>query len=406
MDFGLSREDKLFLESVRAFAERVIAPRWVEIDERRWPIEEVAARLGEAGLLCIPLSSKYGGQDGTFLQAALAAEELAYADPSLATAVYMLLETAWPYVVQRYGREEVKGEVLPEVARGRAFIGIGSTEPQGGSDVASVQTKAVREDGGVWRLYGEKNMVTGVTTILNLPYGGGVVAITRTGRPEDRHRGITVFLAMLKRRGRVSPGFSHRDWEEVGRHGLPTGYLMLEGLPVEEVFMLGELNGGFKVAMEGFNLARTIIGAASIGAARWLMDRALEWIKQRVVFGKPIASYQAVSFKFAELYARLEAARLAVYKAAWVADRHYGGDPAFSVQEVATAGASAKYLAVSLAVEVGLEVMKWFGGASYFKETNVARSLLGVLSYYVGAEGAENILKLIIARNVVGREFV
>lgn len=405
MEFSISGEDKIFLESVRAFAEKEIAPRWVDIDERRWPMEEVAARLGEAGLLGIPLSSKYGGQDGTFLQAALAVEELAYADPSLATPVYVLLETAWPFVVQRYARDEVKEEVLPEVARGRAFIGIGSTEPQGGSDVASFQTKAVKE-GGVWRLYGEKNMVTGVTTILNLPYGGGVVAITRTGRLEDKHRGITTFLALLKRRGQRADGFEHRDWEEIGRHGLPTGYLRLEGLPVEDKFMLGELNGGFKIAMEGFDLARTVIGAASVGAARWLLDRGLEWIRQRSVFGKPIASYQAVSFKFAELYARLEAARLAVYKAAWIADRFYKGDSAFTIRDVATAGATAKYLAVTLAVETALEVMKWFGGASYFKETNVARVLLGALSYYVGAEGAENIMKLIIARNVVGKDYV
>ncbi len=405
MEFSISGEDKMFLESVRAFAEREIAPRWVDIDERRWPIEEVAAKLGEAGLLGIPLSSKYGGQDGTFLQAALAVEELAYADPSLATPVYVLLETAWPFVVQRYARDEVKEEVLPEVAKGRAFIGIGSTEPQGGSDVASFQTKAVKE-GAVWRLYGEKNMVTGITTILNLPYGGGVVAITRTGRLEDKHKGITVFLALLKRKGKLLEGFEHKDWEEIGRHGLPTGYLRLEGLPVEDGFMLGELNGGFKIAMEGFDLARTVIGAASVGAAKWLLDRGLEWIRQRSVFGKPIASYQAVSFKFAELYARLEAAKLAVYKAAWIADRFYKGDVAFSLRDMATAGAIAKYLAVSLAVETALEVMKWFGGASYFKETNVARALLGALSYYVGAEGAENIMKLIIARNVVGREYV
>ncbi|MFN3805108.1 MAG: acyl-CoA dehydrogenase family protein [Pyrobaculum sp.] len=402
MNFEFSREDKLFLESVKSFAERVIAPVWVEIDERRKPIEEIAARLGEAGLLGIPLSSKYGGQDGSFLQAALAAEELAYADPSLATPVYMLLETAWPYIVQRYGREEVREEVLPEVAAGRAFVGIASTEPQGGSDVASFVTKAVRE-GDRWRLYGEKNMVTGVATILNLPYGGGVVTIARTGALEDRHKGLSVFLALLKRRGETRPGFMYRDWDEIGRHGLPTGYLLLEGLSVEEKFLLGEVNNGFKIAMEGFNLARTIIGAASLGAARWLLDRGLEWIRQRNAFGKPIASYQGVSFKFAELYARMQATQLAVYKAAWVADRHYGGDSAFSIQDVATAGAVAKYLAVSLAVDVALEVMKWFGGASYFKETNVARSLLGVLSYYVGAEGAENILKLIIARNVVGR---
>ncbi|MEZ0248091.1 MAG: acyl-CoA dehydrogenase family protein [Thermoproteus sp.] len=405
MDFGLSQEDKLFLDAVRSFAEKNIAPRWVEIDERKWPIEEVAAKLGEAGLLGIPLSSKYGGQDGTFLQAALAVEELAYADPSLATPVYVLLETAWPFVVQKYGREEAKEEVLPRVARGEAFIGIGSTEPQGGSDVASFQTKAVRE-GPLWRLYGEKNMVTGVTTVLNLPYGGGVVAITRTGRLEDKHRGITTFLALLKRRGARVEGFEHKDWDEIGRHGLPTGYLKLEGLPVEDSFMLGELNSGFKIAMEGFDLARTVIGAASIGAARWLLDRGLEWMRQRNVFGKPIASYQAVSFKFAELYARMEAARLAVYKAAWIADRYYKGDVAFTLKDVATAGATAKYLAVSLAVETGLEVMKWFGGASYFKETNVARALLGALSYYVGAEGAENIMRLIIARNVIGKDYV
>ncbi|MFB6490136.1 MAG: acyl-CoA dehydrogenase family protein [Thermoproteus sp. AZ2] len=403
MDFGLSREDELFLEAVRSFAEREIAPRWVDIDERRWPIEEVAAKLGEAGLLGIPLSSKYGGQDGTFLQAALAVEELAYADPSLATPVYALLETAWPLIVQRYGRDEVKEEVLPEVAKGRAFIAIASTEPQGGSDVASFATKAVRE-GNAWRLYGEKNMVTGVATILNLPYGGGAVAIARTGRPEDRHRGISLLLAPLKRKGVKSPGFEYRDWDEIGRHGLPTGYLRLEGLEVPEEFLLGEVNGGFKLAMEGFDLARTVIGAASVGAARWLLDRGLEWIRQRAVFGKPIASYQAISFKFAELYARLEAARLAVYKAAWTADRYFRGQA--DVQAVAVAGASAKYLAVSLAVETALEVMKWFGGASYFKETNVARVLLGALSYYVGAEGAENIMKLIIARGVIGKEYV
>lgn len=400
MDFHLSREDKLFQEAVRSFVEREIAPIWVDIDQRKVAIEDVVAKLGKAGLLGIPLQSRYGGQEGTFLQSALAAEEVAYGDPSLATPVYMLLETAWPYVVQRHGREEAKEEVLPEVTAGRAFVGIASTEPQGGSDVASLATRAAR-DGHLWRLYGEKSMVTGVTTALNLPYGGGFVTIVRTGPPG--HKGLTTMLAMVKRRGARSVGFTHRDWDEIGRHGLPTGYLTFEGLEVGDPYVLGEVDGGFKIAMEGFNLARTIIGAASLGATRWLLDRGLEWIRQRNVFGRPIASYQGISFKFAELYARLQATQLAVYKAAWVADRHYSGDSAFSIQDVATAGAVAKYLAVSLAVDTALEVMKWLGGVSYFRETNVARTLLGVLSYYVGAEGAENILKLIIARNVVGK---
>ncbi len=405
MNFEFSREDKLFLESVKSFVEREIAPRWVEIDEGKYPIEEVVGKLSKAGLLGIPLNSKYGGQDGTFLQSALAAEALAYGDPSLATAVYMLLETAWPYVVQRHGRDEAREEILPEVTAGRAFVGIASTEPQGGSDVAALVTKAVRE-GGTWRLYGEKSMVTGVATALNLPYGGGFVTIVRTGALEERHRGLSAVLAMVKRRGARAGGFTYSNWDEIGRHGLPTSRLTFEGLAVEEGLLLGEVNGGFKIAMEGFNLARTVIGAASLGASKWLLDRGLEWVRQRRVFDKPVASYQGVSFRAAELFARLQAAQLAVYRAAWVADKFYSGDVAFTIHDVATAGAIAKYLAVSLAVETALEVMKWFGGVSYFRETNIARSLLGLLSYYVGAEGAENIMKLIIARGVVGRDFV
>lgn len=405
MDFELSRDEKLFVESVRSFCEKEIAQRWVDLDEGRIGLEELAGRLGSAGLLGIPLSSRYGGQDGSFLQTALAVEEVAYADPSVAVPAYVLVESAWPFIVQRYGKEEVKAEVLSELSKGRAFIGIASTEPQGGSDVASTQLKAVKED-RLWKLYGEKSIVSGIPILLNLPYGGGFVTIARTGRPEEGHKGVSTFLAMLKRKSKVVRGFNHKEWNEIGRRGIPTSILTFDGLPVEDDFLLGELNGGFKVAMEGFNLGRTIIGAAVVGSARWLLDKGLEWIRQRRVFDRPIASYQGISFRFAELHSKLEATRLAVYKAAWVADRHYSGDSASGMGDVATAGAMAKYLATSLAVDVGLEVMKWFGGASYFKDTNVARALLGILSYYAGAEGAENILKLIIARNKIGKEYV
>jgi len=438
----LSREEALFRDSVREVGERYVKPHWVELDEGKYPILEVASKLAEHGLVGLTLSSRYGGPDGTFLMASIAAEELAYADPSLAVPVYFLLEAAWPFIVQRYARESVKEEVLPRLTRGEAWVGIASTEPQGGSDVAGERTEARLVDGrwlltgeknmvtgvsialalpygggfvtvtrtearlvdGRWLLTGEKNMVTGVSIALALPYGGGFVTVTRTGPIEAKHRSITTMLFMVKRNGTVNTGFETRDYEEWGRRGIPTSYLRLNNAPVDPDFVLGEVNGGFKVVMEGFDVARILIGAAAIGAARWMLEQSREWIRGRVVFGKPISSYQSVSFKYAELSARLEAARLMVYKAAWLADRFYRGEGSVSIMDVANASAMAKMLTVELAVEVGLEAVKWFGGASYFKETPVMRALLGVLSYYVGAEGTQNIMRLIVARSLLGRE--
>ncbi len=120
-----------------------------------------------------------------------------------------------------------------------------------------------------------------------------------------------------------------------------------------------------------------MIGAAALGTARWMLEQGREWIRSRVVFGKPISSYQSISFKYAELSTRLEAARLMVYRAAWLADKFYRGDSSVSILDIANAGAMAKMLAVEAAIDVGLEVMKWFGGVSYFKETPIARAFLG-----------------------------
>ena len=121
------------------------------------------------------------------------------------------------------------------------------------------------------------------------------------------------------------------------------------------------------------------------------------------MFGKPIVSYQGVSFRYAELTTRLETTRLMVYKAAWLADKFYRGDSAVSILDVVNASAIVKILAVELAIDVGLEVMKWFGGVN-FRETPIARAFLGVLSYYVGVEEHKNIMRLIVARGLIGRE--
>lgn len=404
MDFNLSQEEELFRRSVVEFAERYVKPNWVLIDDGKYPLINVVRRMSEAGLLGVPFNSRYGGQDGSFTMSALATEELAYADPSLATPVFYLLNTAWPFIVQRYGREEVKEEALPRVVKGVGFIGIASTEPQGGSDVASTRLEA-RRGVGSWSLYGEKNIVTGASLIINDMDYGGFVTIARTAPMETRHRGLTTLLALVKKDGEVLSGFEYGNYDDIGRRGLVTNYIRFNGLTVKESYILGEVNGGFKILMEGFDIARVLIAAASIGATRWLLDQSRDWIKSRIVFNKPIASYQSISFKYAELATRLEQAKLLTYKAAWLTDKYFIlNDRSIDILTVATFNAMAKMTAVELAVETALEAMKWFGGASYFKESNIARVLLGALSYYVGAEGTGNIMRLIIARNLIGRE--
>ncbi|MCS7133790.1 MAG: acyl-CoA/acyl-ACP dehydrogenase [Candidatus Caldarchaeum sp.] len=405
MDFRLNHEQELLREQVSEFCKRVIEPKWIEIDDKGEIDREVIERMAEIGLFGMTISSEYGGQDGSFLEAALAAEQLAYHGPALSIAVMYLLQCSWPYMLQRYGFDEAKQEILPQVAAGKAAVGIASTEAHGGSDVASIRLSAVKKDGKTWVISGEKSMVSLPTIIEKMPWGGGWFLIARTGEPALKHRSITDFLFPMKKNGMMTPGVRYRPWTEFARRGLDTSIVTFEDAEVDDVYRIGEVNSGFRIAMEGFNLARTMIGAVCVGCAEWLMERAVEWVKARKVFGKPIASYQGVSFKLAEFASSLEAAKLLSYKAAWTADRYYR-DGVGSLSEVAKLGAMAKLRCASLAVDIGEEVMKIYGGASYYKETPIFRAWLAAFSYVVGAEGAENIMRLIVAREVIGREFV
>ncbi|MET1129292.1 MAG: acyl-CoA dehydrogenase family protein [Thermoproteota archaeon] len=408
MEFELSQEEKLFREAVSEFAKRYIEPSWVEIDEKgRIPVDLIK-RMGDQGLFAIPVPEKFGGGGGTYRMAALAVEEVAYHDPSVATAVYMLLNNGWPYVLYLFGGEDAASTVIPEVAKGRAFLGIASTEPHGGSDVAGITTTA-RRAGGKWVVSGEKVYISGVREVMeDLPNGGGWILLAKTEKPERDHRRITAFLALGRWGGEKAKGIDYSLLTMVGRHGLSTGILKFSEYEVEDSNVVGEVNRGFYIVHQGFNLARILVAAATIGAARWALDRALEWIRERKLFGgKPIASFQGVSFRFAELYTELEAAKLLVYRAAWLADKIYSEkDPAFKPQDLNVPAAMAKLKAPEVAVRVFEEVLKWMGAFGYSKEGAVYRGWLGVTSYVVGAEGAQNIMRYIIARDTIGREYV
>ncbi|MEB3859804.1 MAG: acyl-CoA/acyl-ACP dehydrogenase [Desulfurococcales archaeon] len=406
MDFSLGEEERLFRESVASFLEKEVGDKWREIDERGLIPTDLILKMGGHGLFAIPVPEEYGGQGGNFTLAAIAAEEIGYRDPSMSLAVLTLLNNAWPFILHLYGSDEAKARVLEAVGRGRGFFGIASTEPRGGSDVAGIETRARRAD-GKWIVSGEKIYISGVREGLEQLELGGWLLLARSGSPEDRHRGITAFCFIGNEGGSLARGLEYSILETIGRHGISTGILSLREVEIGDQMVVGGENRGFYVAMEGFNLARLLVAAANVGAARWALERAVEWARRRELFNKPIASFQGVSFPLAELAAELESTKLLVYKAAWMADRIYiRGEPGLKPRDLSFYSASAKLKAVELSLRASEHLLKTLGAASYIKETGAYRNFLGVLSYAVGAEGTQNIMKHIIAREIIGREYV
>ena len=408
VNFEFSEEQKIFRESVREFLQKHLQPVWTTIDEEHKIPVDLIYKMGEQGFFAIPVPEDFGGQGGDFVSTVIAVEEVAYHDPSMAVAVYTLLNNAWPFILYLYGTDEARLTILPEVGRGRAFFGIASTEPHGGSDVAGTRTTA-RKEGDKYIVNGEKIFISGVREVMEQLDLGGWYLIARTGTPEQRHKGISGFALLGKKNGVRTPGIEYSILNTIGRHGISTGILNLKDVEIPKSMLIGEENRGFYYAMEGFTLARITVAAANIGAARWALEQAIEWSKNRVMYEdqKPITRFQGVSFRIAEAAMELEAARLLVYKAAWMADRIYiNKEPGLKPKDLNFYSASSKLKAVQTAFNTLSLTMELFGAASYVKETNIARSFLGALSYYVGAEGAQNIMRYIIAREVIGREYV
>ena len=407
MDFDLSQDERLFRQAVHEFLSKELAPQWHVMDASRRIPTELINKMGEQGLFAIPVPESYGGQGGTFLMAALAVEEVAYNDPAVATAVFTLLNNAWPYILYLYGTEEAKQEILPAVGKGRGFFGIASTEPTGGSDVAGERTTAAKVEGG-YVITGEKVYISGVREAMEQLDVGGWYLIARTAPLETGHRGLTGFAFVGNRRGRRPPNFEYSILNTIGRHAISTGILRFRGTPVEEKAVVGQEGRGFYIAMEGFNLARILVSAANVGAAQWALETAVSYARQRRLFGdRPIASFQGVSFPIAEVASRLEAARLLVYRAAQLADKIYiRKEAGLRPHDLDYWAAAAKIESVETAFRAAEVLMKTYGALAYTEEANVFRNFLGVLSYLVGAEGSQNIMRYIVARELIGREYV
>jgi acyl-CoA dehydrogenase len=398
MDFSWNEEQRLWRHAVRDFAQKEIAPRVREIDSTERIPPEIIQGMAGLGLLAPLCSEEYGGAGMDWTMATIAAEELGRADISLAVPVLYLVEAAWGFIFDRYGQPDLKKAILPRVTAGQAFLGIATTEPEGGSDIlGACRTRAAKQD-EEWVVNGEKVFISGVRESLEM---GGIHLLLARTDPKAEHKAFTFFALPLK----GTPGITPTFFQDMGRMGISTGGFALEDVRLPAGNQVGDLNRGFYHAMEGFSAARVLIGATCVGAAEAVLELGIDHVKQRHAFGRPLASYEGISFPLANHYANLESARLLVYKAAWTLDQKYGpGTTTHS--DIALAAALAKLRAPQVGFEIMNEVADWFGAMAYTKECPVEMGIRGIRSYSIGAEGAMNIMRLIITRELLGPEFL
>ena len=398
MDFSWTEEQRIWRRTVRDFAQKEIKPKIREIDTNKKIPKEIIEDMAHLGLLAPTVSKEYGGSELDWTMTCIAAEELGRADISLAIPVLYLVEAAWGFIFNQYGTTAAKERYLPNVTSGNAFLGIAVTESEGGSDiVGATKTKAVKKDNS-WILNGEKMFISGITESSN--WGGVHLTLARTD-PAAGHKGFSFFAVPLKDDPRIETTLL----EDMGRMGISTGGFSMDDVELSENHLIGEQNKGFYYAMEGFSAARVLIGATCIGASEAALELGIDYIKTRKSFGRPLGSFEGIQFPLAEHYANIESVKLLNYRAAWIMDKMYR-EKKFSHHDVSLAAAMSKLRAPIHAFAVMNEVADWLGATGYTKEYPIEMGIRGVRSYSIGAEGTMNIMRIIIARELLGKEFL
>ncbi len=406
MDFSYTEDDEMVRQTAREFVKKYVLPNRDKIAYGNNIPDEIIKAAANAGFIGFNISQEYGGPGGNISQMSIIIEELARGDVSMALPVYVLLLNGWPFMLQRYGTKEAKEEILPNVVKGRTFFGIGSTEPSGGSDVMSERSNA-RKEGKRWIANGEKVYISGVRESLNLPGGGGFLTLLRTGDQSLGSKAFTTFALMLKNtEGKINENISTTIFNNIAREGLSTGGFSFNDLEIDDKYRVGEVGKGFHIIMEGFNVARIYVAAACNGAATEALEMGMEHLRTRKLFGQPLGRQEGLQFELAEQYGKLESSKLLTQRAAWLMDKVYFSNESVPLSEQNKYVSLAKMTAPPMAHELITKVMVWHGALAYTKDTALGAAQGGVMSYYIGAEGGINIMKLIIARELLGKEFL
>jgi butyryl-CoA dehydrogenase len=379
LDFQLTDEQRLISESAREFCDKEIAPRVRDNDRAARFDRELASKLGEMGYLGAPVSEKYGGRSLDYLSYALIVEQVGRVDSSARTVVSVQTSLV-AGSIERWGTEEQKQEWLPRLCTGEALGCFALTEPDAGSDPASMRTRAKKTDSG-WTITGNKMWIS-MGNVAEL-----ALVFAQTD-PEKKHRGLACFLVPT-----ANEGYSAQEIHgKLGLRSSDTAEISLDEVKVADDALLGEVGDGFKVAMSSLDNGRYSVAAGCVGICDGCVDASVAYAKERKQFGVPIASFQLVQELIADMIVKRDAARLLVYRAGELKDRGERNTIETSI---------AKYYATEAAVECANAAIQVHGGSGYVDDYPVERYLRDarVTTLY---EGTSQIHKLIIGRDATG----
>ena len=377
MVFDLPEEHEALRATVREFAAREVAPVAEELDRTEAFPYEIVRKLGELGWMGIPFPEAYGGAGADTLAYALVVEGLARVDSSVAITLcaHTSLGTQPIYL---FGTEEQKAAWLPLLTSGERLAAFGLTEPEAGSDAGNTRTRARLED-GEWVIDGAKQFITNAGTDIS-----GLVTITAVTGETDGTREISNLLVP-----NGTPGFEvGEQYEKMGWHASDTRPLAFDGCSVPEANLLGERGNGLRQFLEVLDIGRIGVAAMGVGLAQGAFDQALTYARERQAFGQPIARFQAIAGRLADMATEVEAARLLTYKAALLKD---------SKRPFALAAAQAKLKSGLVAVDVVDQAVQIHGGYGYIEEYPVCRFYRDAKILTIG-EGTDEIQRLVIAR--------
>jgi alkylation response protein AidB-like acyl-CoA dehydrogenase len=379
LDFTLSESQKAVQGVARAFAEKELRPVVMRYDESQEFPHPVVRRMAELGFMGMTWPVELGGAGMSDAEAVVVVEELARVDPSVALTVASHNSLCTAHIML-HGSDEQKRRYVPDLAGGRKLGAWGLTEPDSGSDSGGMKTTAVRE-GEEWVLRGSKTFITQGSV-------GSTYVIMALTDPGAGRRGITSFIVEKDQRG-FSVG---KKENKLGFRSSDTATLVLDGVRVPAANVIGNPGEGFKQALKVLDGGRVGIAALSVGIAQGAFEASVKYAKERRQFGRPIADFQGIQFKLADMATEIDAARLLTHKAAWMKVR---GEP------LTLAASQAKYFASEVAVRAAGEAVQIHGGYGFIKDFPVEKFYRDVKLMTIG-EGTSEVQKMVIARQLFG----
>lgn len=376
-DFGFTEEQKMIRESVLPLLEKSLPRERIQQmdEERQFPFEAYKALAG-AGWLGLPHEQKYGGSDGSYKDLAVFVETAAYHNVQLASA-YLTSVIYGGMQIKHGANPELKEEILPGMIAGDIRLALCITEPDTGSDVASIRTRAVRE--------GDDYVITGQKVYITCAHVAHHLVVATKTEPGAGHKGITLFLVDVR-----SPGVTIRPLKGLGRRMIHTNEVFFDNVRVPASRILGEKNDGWRGLMRGLNLERLCLSASACGNMMKIIDYARDFAVQRKQFGQAITSYQAIAHKFADMQIMAESARVMTYRVADMLDA--GESPTMET-------AMCKVLATennSRCADMGIQIM---GGAGYMMENEMQMYFRDARVGTIGG-GTSEIMRSVIAKQM------